>query len=97
MNVCTSHIAEPDIRQYVINNRIEICHQRSIQGGLVAPIDTSIFLNYPNVFDSLKNLPNCLGSIFLCKSSLFADSIKKLSSGCQLGNNVVLVLINVSR
>jgi len=30
---------------------------RLIQGGLVAPIDTSIFLNYPNVFDSLKNLP----------------------------------------
>ena len=31
---------------------------RLIQGGLVAPIDTSIFLNYANVFDSLKNLPH---------------------------------------
>jgi len=31
---------------------------RLIQGGLVAPIDTSVFLNYSNVFDSLKNLPH---------------------------------------
>ena len=31
---------------------------RLIQGGLVAPIDTSVFANYANVFDSLKNLPH---------------------------------------
>lgn len=30
---------------------------RLIQGGLVAPIDTSMLPNYANVFDSLKNLP----------------------------------------
>ena len=31
---------------------------RLISGGLVAPVDTSIFANYANVFDSLKNLPH---------------------------------------
>jgi putative spermidine/putrescine transport system substrate-binding protein len=31
---------------------------RLITGGLVKPIDTSIFANYANVFDSLKNLPH---------------------------------------
>jgi len=31
---------------------------RLIQGGLVAPIDTSVFANYANVFESLKNLPH---------------------------------------
>jgi putative spermidine/putrescine transport system substrate-binding protein len=31
---------------------------RLITGGLVSPIDTSVFSNYANVFDSLKNLPH---------------------------------------
>jgi putative spermidine/putrescine transport system substrate-binding protein len=31
---------------------------RLIQGGLVAPIDTSVLPNYANVFESLKNLPH---------------------------------------
>jgi putative spermidine/putrescine transport system substrate-binding protein len=31
---------------------------RLIRGGFVAPVDTSIFTNYPNVFDGLKNLPH---------------------------------------
>jgi putative spermidine/putrescine transport system substrate-binding protein len=31
---------------------------RLIQGGIVAPVDTSIFENYANVFDGLKNLPH---------------------------------------
>ena len=31
---------------------------RLIEGGLVAPIDTSILPNYANVFDALKNLPH---------------------------------------
>jgi putative spermidine/putrescine transport system substrate-binding protein len=31
---------------------------RLIEGGLVAPIDTSILPNYANVFDGLKNLPH---------------------------------------
>ncbi len=31
---------------------------RLIQGGIVAPIDTSIFENYANVFDGLKDLPH---------------------------------------
>ena len=31
---------------------------RLITGKLVAPIDTSVFSNYANVFDSLKNLPH---------------------------------------
>ena len=31
---------------------------RLIQGGTVAPVDTSIFENYENVFDGLKDLPH---------------------------------------
>lgn len=31
---------------------------RLIQGGIVAPVDTSIFENYANVFDGLKDLPH---------------------------------------
>jgi putative spermidine/putrescine transport system substrate-binding protein len=31
---------------------------RLIEGGIVAPIDTSILPNYANVFDALKNLPH---------------------------------------
>ena len=31
---------------------------RLIQGGYVAPIDTSMFPNYANVFEGLKDLPH---------------------------------------
>ncbi len=40
----------------------------------------------------LKDLPYGLRRVFLCKLSILADAIEKLSTSSQLGHNVVFVL-----
>ena len=44
------------------------------------------------IIHSFKDLPYCLGSVFLRKLSVFAYSVKELSTGSQLRNDIVFVL-----
>ena len=44
------------------------------------------------VVDRFKNLFDCLRGVFLRKLAVFADAVEQLSTGSQLGDNVVLVL-----
>ena len=45
----------------------------------------------------IKDLPDRLGGVLLSELALFANAIEKLSSGRQLGHDVVLVLRAVRR
>lgn len=44
------------------------------------------------IVDCFQDLANGLRCIFFRESALFTDSVKQLSSGGQLGDDVVLVL-----
>lgn len=44
------------------------------------------------VADGFQDLPDDLGSILFGKLAVFADAVKELAAGSQLGDNVVLVL-----
>ena len=44
------------------------------------------------VTDGFQDLPDDLGSILFGKLAVFADAVKELAAGSQLGDNVVLVL-----
>lgn len=44
------------------------------------------------IVDSVEDLSNSLGGVFLCKLPLLADSVKQLSTSGQLSYNVVFVL-----
>ena len=44
------------------------------------------------IINRFKNLLDCLRGVFLRELAVFADAIKQLSTGSQLGDNVVFVL-----
>lgn len=44
------------------------------------------------VADGIEHLADDLGGVFLGEFSVLADTIKQLSSGSKLGNDVVFVL-----
>jgi hypothetical protein len=46
--------------------------------------------------DSFKNLADALGSIFFGEFALIANAIEQLSTRSQLGNDVILVLLQDS-
>ena len=48
------------------------------------------------VVHSFQDLFDCLRCIFFCKFAIFADTVEELSTGSQLGNNVVFILNSTS-
>lgn len=44
------------------------------------------------VVDSIEDLADRLGGVFLCELSLLANAVEQLAAGSQLGHDVVFVL-----
>lgn len=44
------------------------------------------------VVNSIENLSDCLRGILFCEFTLLAYAIEKLSAGCELSDDIVLVL-----